>query len=398
MGQTYITQAPSTWEKLKNNVTHPINSIGAAYQKFKSDLQDRRDFAKDPWSAIRNNFVLPAQASTGDSNADMPKIPFNTPNYKPVPQTPKDINSSSNSGSGSRSSSNDSKMIALIGKGWDDADDSISSTKKALSTSKNYISNLSKVRDKYIESLDNYKKKTDDAITGNKTLIEKNQKKDLDTLAGDTRKSMDNTNVMLGVKGASGGSASRAAARAIASSAGKTRANVLNFYGDEMSRQNQKSRQAVEDYNIKRNQAYKWEKEARQQAMDDYNEAKSALDRLSKKKSGWKDDDIKAMSDRNLNKLFGSLSEINSRAKNFRDSLAAKYAEYGGLADELAVAAVDVDAPAELDTPDFDENIDLTDPNNVEDWYYPNKTGKRVIKGYDAIGNPIYEDEEVATA
>lgn len=345
---------------------------------------------------ISNN-PMSSWKQTENRSADQPKVPYKTSNYQPVSQKPSDLNTPAKS-SGNGSSSNDKKIMDSIGKGWDDAGDSINSVKKSLSTSKNYISNLGKVRDKYVQNLDTYKQKTDSAIAGNKKLIEQNQKKDLDVLAGDTRKSMDNTNVMLGVKGASGGSASRMAARAIAASAGKDRARVLTGYGDETSNQNQEAKNAAEEYTIKRTQAYEWEKTARQQAMDDYNEAKDALDRLSRKKGDWKDEDIKALSDRNLNKLFSGLNDINTRAKNFRDSLAAKYSEYGGLADELAVAAVDVNAPAELDTPNFSETIDLNDPNNADDWFDPNNTGKapRVIKGYDALGNPIYDDSVLA--
>lgn len=382
--------------KNKNMGLLPELGISEALNKIITGRDATTPHANMFYKNISNNPM-----SNWDNNMkkqDTPKAPYNYPGYQPVAQKPTDLGTPAKaSGNVNSQTDNDKKIIDSIGKGWEDADDSISASKNALKTSKNYISNLGKVRDKYIQNLDTYKKKTDDAIVGNKTLIEQNQKKDLDTLAGDTRKSMDNTNVMLGVKGASGGSASKAAARAIAASAGKSRAGVLTAYGDETSKQNLQAKNAAEEYTIKRTQAYEWEETARQQAMDDYEEAKDALDRLSKKKGDWKNEDVKAMSDRNLSKLFSSLSEINAKAKNFRDSLAAKYSEYGGLADELAVASVDIDAPAELDTPTFDENIDLNDPNNAEDWYDPKNTGKqRVVKGYDALGNPIYDDTVLA--
>ncbi len=158
------------------------------------------------------------------------------------PARPADINAKASGGG----SSADSRVINAIGRGWNDSGDVLNDTRSSLNSSKNYINNLGKVRDQYLNSIENYKNKTNDAISGNKTLIEQNQKKDLDVLAGDTRKSMDNTNVMLGVKGASGGSASRAAARAIASSAGKSRAGVLTNYGDETSKQNQASKNNAE--------------------------------------------------------------------------------------------------------------------------------------------------------
>lgn len=281
----------------------------------------------------------------------------------------------------------------VIGAGWDDSGDIIKSTGNALDSSKKYISNLGKVRDQYLKANDSFKQKTDEAIAGNKTLIERNQKEELDDLAGDLRKSTDNTNVMLGLKGASGGSAARAASRALAESAGKTRSQVLKARGDEMSTQNQEAQNALEQYNLRREQAYKWEEDERKRAIMEYEADKKAVERLKGKVPEWKQQDLEAESDNRLRSLLTQLTEISARAKTFRDALAAKMSEFGGSADELENAAVTVDAPAELQTPDFSETIDLENPENAEDFFDPTKTGKRVIKGYDSFGNPIYEDE-----
>jgi hypothetical protein len=245
--------------------------------------------------------------------------------------------------------------------------------------------------------LDNYKKRTNDAIAGNKELIQKNQKGALDDLAGDIRQNVDNTNIMLGIKGASGGSASKMASRAISKSAGKQRAGLLRGFGDQISEQNQNSTKAGEEYNTLLTQADEWEKEALKQAWDDYNEQKKALDRIKKKKGGWEDEDIEAQSTDNLSGFFESIATIKNSANAFRANLDAKMQEFGGNADALNVASIDINAPAELDTPEFNESIDLENPENAEDWYNPENTNKkRVVKGYDALGNPIYEDEELA--
>lgn len=306
-------------------------------------------------------------------------------------------NSGGGSGSGSGgSSSDDNRIISQIAKGWDDAGDEIKSAGDSLKKSKNYITNLGKVKNQYINSLDSYKKKTDDAITGNKELIQENQKEALDDLAADTRKSVDNTNIMLGIKGASGGSASKMASRAIAKSAGKQRAGFLTAFGDQISEQNQNSGKAVEEYNKMRAQADTWEQEATKQAWDDYNEQQKALDRIKKKKGGWEKEDIDAKSTKNLENLIQSIYTIKSNAGNFRANLEAKMTEFGGNASALDMASIDIQGPAELDTPEFSENIDLNNPENAEDWYNPeNKNKERKIKDYDALGNPIYEDELV---
>lgn len=287
------------------------------------------------------------------------------------------------------------KIRNSINQGYDASGSEFDAASSALDTSNNYINNLGTTRDSYLGALDSYKNKTDAAIAGNKKLIEQNQKRDLGDLAGETRKSVDNTNIMLGIKGASGGSASKAAARAISASAGKQRAGILTSYGDEFSQQNQAAENAKQEYNTKRKQAYEWETTSREQALDSYNEAKTALDMAKTSKTGYQTADTKALSDRNLQKLLMSLTTIQAQARAFRDNLAAKMTDYGAGTDALNVANVNVDAPAELDTPVFDENIDLNNPNNAEDWYDPTKSGKRIVVGKNALGQSVDENGNV---
>lgn len=348
------------------------SNLGAIGQKYANDLNAA--------NSSNDKGYLPIAPTKTNTSSDAPVLP-----------------TVSAQGSGSEDNRK-AKIAENIGKSWDDTGDSIKSTGKELDSEGKFISNLGKVRDKYLESNDKYKQKTDEAIAGNKTLIEKNQQGELDDLAGDLRKNVKNTQIMLGVKGASGGSASRAAASALGSAAGKDRASILTTRGNEMSEQNQAAADALEQYNLRRKQAYDWEEEARKQAITDYEADRKALDRLKKNSDKWKQEDLDAESNSRLQDLLTSLATISARAKTFRDTLAAKMTEFGGSADELENASVSVNAPSELNTPDFNENIDLTtsDPN-AEDFYDPNNTGKRVIKGYDAFGNPIYADE-LATA
>lgn len=364
-GKTVVDAAGNMYSTTKGRV----NNLGATAVNFASKLN---------------------QSKSAANSAEEKAKPFAGPPKELAPAPTLD----GAAGDGDASGKNrDAEARKLIGAGWDDSGDIIKSAGGSLDSSKKYISNLGKVRDQYLKANDAYKTKTDEAISGNKTLIERNQKEELDDLAGDTRKTMDNTNVMLGVKGASGGSASRAASRAIAESAGKTRADLLKARGDEMSYQNKEAENALEQYNLRREQAYKWEEDSRKQALLDYEADRKALDRLKRNAPDWKQEDLDAQSDRNLSKLLATLSEISGRAKTFRDALSAKMSEFGGAAGELESASVDIDAPAELDTPDFSETIDLENPEGGEDFFDPKKTGKRAIKGYDSFGNPIYEDE-----
>ena len=360
--------------------------LGAVAQKFAKDVA--------VGAITPGGYMNPL----GLSSSDLPSGGSGTTNV-PNPQNtvaPSSLAAAAKSMSGGGTTSNQ-KALDNIGKGGDDTGDSIKAAEKNVGSMKDAISNLGKVKDQYLKANDTYQAKTNDAIAGNKELINKNQQKDLNTLAADTRKSADSTNIMLGVKGASGGSASIAAGNAIAAAAGKTRAATLTSYGDEFSKQNQAAQDATDAYNLRVQQADQWESEARQQAMIDYQNAEDAIKRLKNKSGDWKASDLKAESSKNLDNLMSSLNNINTTASNFRTNLSAKYEEYGGKADELNSAAVTVDAPAELQTPDFSASYDYTDPNNATDFFDPNATGKtRVIKGYDALGNPIYQDELAA--
>lgn len=304
----------------------------------------------------------------------------------------KDINAPSSSGS------NVNKQVAkIIGAGWEDADDVLKDTKKTLDASGKTISQLGKVRDQYLRANDEHKQKTDEAIAGNKTLIEKNQGQELDDLGGRVRETTKNASLLLGVKGATGGSASRAASKAIAKSAGKERQGILKTRGDEFSEQQQAAENAEEEFKLRRDQAYEWEKTAREQAIGELKTAMASLKKLESKKGGYKDKDIEAQSDKYLTRFLNAVSEISLIGRAIRDNAYAKYQEFGGSVDELESAAINVDAPAELMTPDFDPTIDLTAGEDAEDFFDPNNKGKqRVIIGTDAFGNPIYEDEFAA--
>lgn len=372
--------------------------LGAAAEKYKRDLEKGKKtpggIYDDKKSSNKPTVLGYSTENTAATGAGKTNLPYYGPPKELAPSL------TSTADDEARAESNQkAEARRIIGAGWDDSGDIVKDAGKSLDSSKKFISNLGKVRDQYLTANDEYKKKTDEAIAGNKTLIEKNQQQELDDLGENLRKNVNNTQIMLGVKGASGGSAGRAAAAAMARAAGKDRASILTTRGNEMSEQDQAAQDAQEQYTLRRDQAYKWEEEARKMALEEYLADRDSLDRLKKNSSKWKEQDVKAESDRKLSQLLATLSDISARAKTFRENLAAKMAEFGGNASELEQSAISVNAPSELQTPDFNESIDLSTDQNAEDFYDPNNTGKRVVKGYDAFGNPIYEDElSAATA
>lgn len=281
-----------------------------------------------------------------------------------------------------------------INTGWDNANMVYGETEKGLNESEGKISTLGEVRDKFTAALENFKNRSNTAIAGNKEMIDRNQKSALDDLAENVRDSIFNANLMLGTRGASGGSASRAVARAITKAAGKNRANTLTQFGDQMSAQNQEATKVRDRYELGRKQAYDWEARAREEAIREFAQAREALNRLGQNREGWKKADLDALNDQKLQALVGTLSDISNRARNFRENLANKYGEYDAKANEMEGASIDITPPSELDTPLFDENINFMEEDNQgEDWYNPNHKGKRAAR-YDIYGNPIFDEEE----
>ncbi len=68
-----------------------------------------------------------------------------------------------------------------------------------------------------------------------------------------------------------------------------------------------------------------------------------------------------------------------------------------GQSDELASSSVGINAPAELDTPVFDENLEIPVEGemdtNAESFYNPKVKSKKRV-GTDILGNPFYVEGE----
>lgn len=341
--------------------------------------------------------ILGAKKSTQSSGPNYSPAPNSTPglNYTPAGGPLVDLKDAGTGGDSGRAQANyDAAIRSSIGAGWEDAEDVLSDTKKSVEKAGKTISQLGKIRDQYLEANDKNFGKTKEAIAGNKELITKHQGKELDLLGEDLRDSIKNASLLLGVKGATGGSASKAASKAISRAAGRNRAGILTDRGNEFSQQIQDEGVAQEQYDLRRKQAYDWEAEQRKILTDELSSALKAISKLKSKSGDYKKKDEDALTDKYLTRFLTGLAEISAFGKTLRDNALAKYAEFGGSVAELENAAIETNAPAELLTPDFDEDIDLDDPENAEDFFDPeNKGKKRIVKGYDAFGNPIYEED-----
>lgn len=282
-----------------------------------------------------------------------------------------------------------------IGNAWGENESNINRVSDELSKSQEQISSLGKARDEAVGAAQKYLDKTKTAIQGNRELIGKNQKEDLDDLAEEVRRSIFDTNLRLGVLGAADSSAAGAASKALSQAAGKNRQSILTGYGDQYSEQNQEEQKAFDRFNTARKNAYDWEERSRKQAIQEYQMNKAVLDRLKDRVPDWKKADIEEMNTENLSTLLGELSQISAKAKNWRDQLNSWLTEMQGKTAETEMAAVDVTKPYQLDTPEFSDELDLgsnEDEEDQEDFYNPDAKKKKQL-GKEILGNPLVFDE-----
>lgn len=280
-----------------------------------------------------------------------------------------------------------------ISSGWDEADDSLGSAGSWLKKMQKDIKKLPKVRERYDKAAQGYLAKTKEAIQGNRDLITKEQKRDLGDIAEDTRGSIFGTNLQLGTLGASNSSASRMAAKAIARQAGRGRKEVLEVRGTQQAEQDQAETNAVDQYQLRIQQSKEWEERELEAAEAKYESMKNALDKLKSRKSRWQEEDIEAMETRNIEKLFAKVNDIVRAVAGYREKLDETMYGLGFSAEEIEAAAIEVDPPAELAVPDYTDEMTFESEEDAEDFYNPNKKGKKEGKT-DIFGNPIDEEEQ----
>lgn len=294
----------------------------------------------------------------------------------------------------SPSASRQSQSLAnMIGRGWSDV--STKGASSALKSLRGDMGLLSKARDAYLQAAAERKAAKEAAITGNKELIDRYQTKDLRNLGSQLRSKTLNTNMALGAAGS--GSAGLAAARALARENAVNRSNVLTEYGDEMSAQNQQQGLIEPEYQAERAKAYEWEDRNKRTLIENYNIQKKALDRLKGKVPEWKQQDLENENANNLNNLLQGLASIEATARSYRDNL---YGTYYGMADEatsMRDANLGIQAPAELDTPEFNPEMDMTGLEDgtydATDYYRPTTKLKKK-EGRSIFDNPLIFEEQ----
>ncbi len=302
---------------------------------------------------------------------------------------------------GQNASNADAKAREMVGSAWKDSGDLIKGAKSSLATMAGEMKKLPSLRDRYKTSAKTYLDKANEAVAGNKTLIQMNQKEDLDKIAEDVSKNIFNTNINLGALRASNSSAASRFAKVLGKQAGQQRKETLEGYGTQMVEQDQTAKNELERYNLRLKEADDWYAENFKAAKDEYDRVNSRIKELASKADDWEKEDLKAASDKNLQKFAARIAEADGKVQTFAQNLREIAKAQGLSVDELESAQIDIDTPAELQVPDYTDewNIDGLDSGAV-DWYDdtdPEKAPKdKKIIGHDIFGNPIYEETVAA--
>ncbi len=304
---------------------------------------------------------------------------------------------------GQNESNKSSKLLDMIGAGWKDSSSTLKDAKGYLASMKSDIGKIPTLRDKYKEAAKGYLEKTKEAIAGNKQLIQSNQKESLEKVADDVKKNIFGTNINLGVLGASNSSAARRFAKVLGKKAGQERKEKLEGYGTQTAEQNQAERDETDRYTLRIQKADEWHDTQLKAAKEEYKRYESAISKLSKNADKWEQEDLKAESDANLNKFLGKVAEISGKVATLKQNITIAAQEQGINIDEIQAAEIDVNAPAELQVPDYTEEWNLDGlSDGAQDWLDdsdPNNQNNkdRKIVGYDIFGKPIYSEETTAT-
>lgn len=292
------------------------------------------------------------------------------------------------------SSGGSSKGLDFAGKDWDDSSSQLKDGQKAVDSIVNMKSNLGSTKDRLLNAYDTQLSKKNAQIAGNRQVIEKNQTKGLREQAETLRKSIFDASTRFG--GASS-SVAGTLARSLQSGMGKNRQAVLTQAGDLISAQNQEATNATDSHNLSRKAVYDWEDMTKKELENEFQISQAALNRLKDKVPSWKKADIERQSNANLSSFMGSLQGIAQTARAARDKINMAISEKLAEANAVDSASINIDTPAELDTPEFSDqfnmNPDGQDDPNATDFYNPKNTNKKRV-GTDIFGNPLIIDDQ----
>lgn len=299
-------------------------------------------------------------------------------------------------GSGGGTTREQRERAKLIGAGWDDMEDELSNTQSMVSTYAGELSDrLGNLRKSYLGAIDESERQDNEAIGGQKTLVDKSRNEELGKVAADARKGFFQANTRYG--GPKSSSAGAMAQKGVQGMAEKSRKQVLDEVGVMLSELGQKEQEVKVTATRQRQDVYDMEKQLKDEAMAEFNDSMKALKRLSEKKKGWKQKDLDSQSDTYLAKLANSIATISAQAKARRDQIHAAENEINTQIKDLRQKAALTFAPPELEADKIDLGEAINPGQSEEDFFNPDATERKRISS--KVKNILDElDQEDAAA
>lgn len=300
-------------------------------------------------------------------------------------------------GSGGGTTREQKERAKLIGAGWDDMEDELSNTTKMVSEYAGELDGrLGNLRKSYLSAIDESERQDNEAIGGQRTLVDKERNTELGKVAADARKGFFQANTLYG--GPKGSSAGMMAQKGVQGMAEKSRKQVLDEVGVMLSELGQKEQEVKITAERQRSDVYDMEKQLKEEAMAEFNDSMKALKRLKEKKSGWKQKDLDSQSDSYLAKLANSIATISAQAKARRNQIHAAEYEIGNQIKDLRQKAALTFAPPELEADKIDLGEAINPGQSEEDFFNPNADERKRISS--KVKNILDEldQEDAATA
>jgi hypothetical protein len=300
-------------------------------------------------------------------------------------------------GSGGGTTREQKERAKLIGAGWDDMEDELSNTTKMVSDYAGELDGrLGDLRKSYLSAIDESERQDNEAIGGQKTLVDKERNTELGKVAADARKGFFQANTRYG--GPKGSSAGMMAQKGVQGMAEKSRKEVLDEVGVMLSELGQKEQEVKVVSERQRKDVYDMEKQLKDEAMAEFNDSMKALKRLTEKKKGWKQKDLDSQSDSYLAKLANSIATISAQAKARRDQIHSAEYEIGNQIKDLRQKAALTFAPPELEADKIDLGEAINPGQSEEDFFNPNaEERKRISSKVKNILDEL-DQEDAATA
>jgi hypothetical protein len=226
-----------------------------------------------------------------------------------------------------------------------------------------------------------------------RTDTEESQRKNLEKLANQARRSFMSGGSALGTRGAMDSSAAKMYSRGIISETNKSRQDLLEQAKKIYGEVSDKEKAVNETHDLEVSDMDRWVKDQAQMIKDDFARTREALTEEMGNVGDYKKADLENLDQQNLNAAYQKLSDLENRAYQYRNVL--------GQWRDSVLGKISGMKKAIIDRGDFTaEELELDKPNTAltwdekqtaEDFYDPTAPiRKKTLK--DFLDNPLLDE------